>query len=676
MAEFDVELPLSTPVIDFRFKLRRGTAAEWAAKNPILLAGEPGFEIDTQQYKIGDGAHTYSDLPYFLSTDGIRPYVDQAIIDALEDLEAEGIAGDSAYQVAVKNGFVGTELEWLASLHGDDGAPGGAGTPGGPGADGDSAYQIALDNGFVGTQTAWLASLKGDKGDKGEKGDTGNTGGTGGDGKSAYQLAVINGFVGNEAAWLLSLKGSKGDKGDTGNAGGAGANGSDGKSAYQVAVANGFVGTEAAWLLSLKGASAPSLLPSYGAGDKLFDSALSAYNVTPSNTRRAAMARDTSNWRNYSDVVQVNHELWIGDSMLGGCTGLTAGPGGTIRFSRLESIAHHAAAANSSAAGGQVPGTGLVRWKDNTRLDDRITYSFTPGAVSALPLTTGQYADFATNLPGNKVHVTWYDNFTGNGFDVIVGGVTTNVVGTNTSKWRHTAIDVVVGVGDKIRVIGKAGTTQHGFVSVTDTRVGGTIPHNVATSGSKVVGDWDQLTSGFSKVRMMMDSGALWFVPSTVHLVFPYFDVPDNPGNATPFKNSMQTLINQFVTTSDVILHAPPLPGRYRGAGGDPTASFMPYLTALYELASTNYLPLLDMHHMTGGYHALQPMGLAGDDTTHWMPPVYRRWGRAASAMIPTTALGTQTKSNGIYVTTYSDPTDDPNYALLPSGTVIVTQGA
>ena len=41
------------------------------------------------------------------------------------------------------------------------------------GAAGESAYQAALDNGFVGTEVEWLASLKGDKGDKGDTGDQG-----------------------------------------------------------------------------------------------------------------------------------------------------------------------------------------------------------------------------------------------------------------------------------------------------------------------------------------------------------------------------------------------------------------------------------------------------------------------------------------------------------------------
>lgn len=45
----------------------------------------------------------------------------------------------------------------------------GVGTKGG---DGKSAYQIAVDNGFVGTEAQWLASLKGDKGDKGDASET------------------------------------------------------------------------------------------------------------------------------------------------------------------------------------------------------------------------------------------------------------------------------------------------------------------------------------------------------------------------------------------------------------------------------------------------------------------------------------------------------------------------
>ena len=42
-----------------------------------------------------------------------------------------------------------------------------------PGDDGKSAYEIALDEGFEGTETEWLESLKGEDGDRGEQGERG-----------------------------------------------------------------------------------------------------------------------------------------------------------------------------------------------------------------------------------------------------------------------------------------------------------------------------------------------------------------------------------------------------------------------------------------------------------------------------------------------------------------------
>ena len=77
----------------------------------------------------------------------------------------QGPQGLSAYEVALLDGFIGTELEWLASLIGPAGAQGPQG----------------------------LQGLKGDKGDIGEqglqglKGDTGNTGDTGPQGLQGIQ---------------------------------------------------------------------------------------------------------------------------------------------------------------------------------------------------------------------------------------------------------------------------------------------------------------------------------------------------------------------------------------------------------------------------------------------------------------------------------------------------------
>lgn len=47
-----------------RIKLRRDTAANWTATNPVLAQGEPGFETDTDFLKVGDGVTAWNDLSY------------------------------------------------------------------------------------------------------------------------------------------------------------------------------------------------------------------------------------------------------------------------------------------------------------------------------------------------------------------------------------------------------------------------------------------------------------------------------------------------------------------------------------------------------------------------------------------------------------------------------------
>jgi len=49
-----------------RIRLRRDTAANWTAANPVLLNGEMGVETDTRRYKIGDGSTAWSSLSYYV----------------------------------------------------------------------------------------------------------------------------------------------------------------------------------------------------------------------------------------------------------------------------------------------------------------------------------------------------------------------------------------------------------------------------------------------------------------------------------------------------------------------------------------------------------------------------------------------------------------------------------
>lgn len=102
------------------------------------------------------------------------------------------------------------------------------------GADGKSAFEIAVENGFVGTEAEWLESLKGKDGTDGQPGKNGADGTNGQDGKdgidgkSAYEIAIANGFFGTESEWLESLKGSDGKDGTDGQPGKDGVDGKDG----------------------------------------------------------------------------------------------------------------------------------------------------------------------------------------------------------------------------------------------------------------------------------------------------------------------------------------------------------------------------------------------------------------------------------------------------------------
>lgn len=60
-----------------RIKLRRDTAAAWAAANPVLLDGEAGFESDTRLLKIGNGTSAWNSLSYVVGgIDSLTELVD------------------------------------------------------------------------------------------------------------------------------------------------------------------------------------------------------------------------------------------------------------------------------------------------------------------------------------------------------------------------------------------------------------------------------------------------------------------------------------------------------------------------------------------------------------------------------------------------------------------------
>jgi hypothetical protein len=75
-----------------RMLQRRGTAEQWTTANPVLGAGEIGFETDTGKFKVGDNVNTWVNLAYFVNADDLsgelddyatQTYVNDAISDVV-----------------------------------------------------------------------------------------------------------------------------------------------------------------------------------------------------------------------------------------------------------------------------------------------------------------------------------------------------------------------------------------------------------------------------------------------------------------------------------------------------------------------------------------------------------------------------------------------------------------
>lgn len=86
--------------------------------------------------------------------------------------------------------------------------------PGPQGPEGKSAYEVAVNEGYVGTEEEWLQSLIGPQGPQGETGPKGDTGATGPQGPQGIQ----------------GIQGEQGPKGDTGETGATGPTGPQGPS--------------------------------------------------------------------------------------------------------------------------------------------------------------------------------------------------------------------------------------------------------------------------------------------------------------------------------------------------------------------------------------------------------------------------------------------------------------
>jgi hypothetical protein len=147
--------------------------------NPAVFGTPPGTDYegtviwDLIAVRGQDGFHGLDGLPGADGTDGqdalwnwLGNYVDGTTYIEGDIVYYEGTAYRRTGVGSVSpTPTIADDYYWeIVSLKGDDGTngiDGAAGTPGEPGTPGLSSYQIALNNGFTGSEQDWLASLAG-----------------------------------------------------------------------------------------------------------------------------------------------------------------------------------------------------------------------------------------------------------------------------------------------------------------------------------------------------------------------------------------------------------------------------------------------------------------------------------------------------------------------------------
>ena len=96
-------------VIKTTLKLKRGLLMRWEMTNPILAAGEPGWASDVGILKIGDGEHSWTELPALMGVDlneediqnAVNRYYEKHPIKITTD-PTLSIAGEAADAAAVR----------------------------------------------------------------------------------------------------------------------------------------------------------------------------------------------------------------------------------------------------------------------------------------------------------------------------------------------------------------------------------------------------------------------------------------------------------------------------------------------------------------------------------------------------------------------------------------------
>lgn len=376
---------------------------------------------------------------------------------------------------------------------------------------------------------------------------------------------------------------------------------------------------------------AASGLPSYsGTRTNPYDPRCNVYNLKPSNSRRlrASLSKAMGG--------QVAEWVVIGDSGPAGCTN-----GVTLTYERLNAwpIQMRDELARHGIAKG---GTGLVRIRDNSATDARwgLTGAWNHSFLTSSYLAGAGDATFTSDLAGDRASVLYYDLGTGQGtFNISINGAGSGagflaVTQTNPTGWKVATLSPgALAVGATVKATRVSGTMMLGGAQVWSS-TGGLVVHNIAQSGSSAGGtgnsSWSD-TAGLGLVYTAPITNPTTGGATTPAVVFLSLGGNDLMAGRTAAQiTSALTTIRNRYPNSDCVLIAPaPV-----NTTLVPAATWDAYITALYDLADTLDMPLVDFRARIGDYATFVANGLSNDGQGHLIGGAYAGLGRNLGLML------------------------------------------
>jgi hypothetical protein len=129
-----------------QIQLRRDTSENWEAKDPILADGEAGFDITTNQIKVGDGVSRWTELEYISANSSSSGSI--TVSPTAPEAPSEGDLWFNSTNTITYIYYDGFWIEANPSQAGPEGPQGPPGPAGLDGADG-AGYNFELPEGFA-----------------------------------------------------------------------------------------------------------------------------------------------------------------------------------------------------------------------------------------------------------------------------------------------------------------------------------------------------------------------------------------------------------------------------------------------------------------------------------------------------------------------------------------------